>query len=63
MQRVTSSSGSNHSFWLTGIGGFVLGVLTVLIVLLLTRRANDVDFEGKKTERPVEVAPDVVKPR
>lgn len=36
----------NHAFWLSGIGGFVLGALTVIIVLLLTRRAGDRDEPG-----------------
>ena len=46
MSRASSTNSGafgspNHNFWLTGIGGFVLGVLTVIIVLALARRTGD----------------------
>ena len=34
----TVSGSGRHSFWITAVGGFVLGVVTVLLVLLLARR-------------------------
>ena len=43
MSRISSTSTSpvsspHHNFWLTGVGGFILGALTVIIVLALARR-------------------------
>ena len=37
-------------FWISAVGGFVLGVLSVILVLLLTRRTGD--QEPPSTMRP-----------
>lgn len=39
--RFAQHGHSASRFWISAIGGFVLGVLTVLLVLLLTRRIGD----------------------
>lgn len=46
------------SFWPTAIGGFVLGVLTVLIVLLLARQTgNDEPPRPAAPETPAASSP------
>lgn len=48
-RRMAGQAG--HNFWLTAVGGFVLGALTVLIVLALAKRTGDRD-EPRRPERP-----------
>ena len=38
--RALHNANLTGRFWITAIGGFVLGVLTVLLVLMLTRRTG-----------------------
>jgi hypothetical protein len=50
-----AGNGARYAFWISGVGGFVLGALTVIIVLLLTRRMGTGDEVGREA-RPAPTA-------
>ncbi|MCC6509354.1 MAG: hypothetical protein IT423_09620 [Pirellulaceae bacterium] len=41
MSTEKAAAGGQAGFWLTAAGGFLLGALTVLIVLFLAKPTND----------------------
>lgn len=50
-------SSGRRVLWFSGIGGFVLGALTVIIVLALARRTGDRDEVGKDARPASQAVP------
>ena len=48
---------SNHNFWMTALGGFVLGALAVILVLVLARRTGDKEPPKIESQPPASAAP------
>lgn len=57
MSGMSEKRSGSHVFWLSGIGGFVLGALTVIIVLALARRTGDRDEVGKDARPAPQAVP------
>lgn len=56
--NLPAKQSSSPNFWMTAIGGFVLGALAVIIVLLLARRTGDKEAPTPPTpDAPAQILP------